>query len=261
MKPLYIYGVGTPLNIYTQIKIIGICLKLLLFPINLSADYTFNVIPQSLSIFETEVIEYLLLILLTLFFAVKLINSKNKIVSFLLLSMLASMLPLMQIVKYPEIISERSLFIPSLFSCLLLTYLISKSRKILKFNPVNLFILIIIIFSIRSISRNFDWKNYQTLWGKTAFTSPNSARARYNLGTGYARIGRYQEAKIELEKSLLINPAELITIPDYSVDVLLNLGNIFYLEGKNEEAVGYYKRVLKLDPENIRARHNIKLVK
>jgi len=260
MKSIDIYGEGNPLNIYTQIKIIGIYLKLLVFPISLNADYTFNAIPQSYSIFEPQVLHNLIIILFYIIVSVIFIKSEWKIVSFLLLSLLASMLPIMQIVKYPEIISERALFIPSLFFCLLLTFLVRNIAFVSIKRFLIVFVVITIIFSIRTISRNFDWKDSKRLWEITVKTSPRSARAHYNLGTIYAKNGRHKDAIAEFKKSLIINPEKLITIPDYTVSSLLNLGNVYYLKGKKKEAIKSYKRVLKIDPSHKSARGNINLV-
>jgi tetratricopeptide (TPR) repeat protein len=259
MQPINIYGDGNTLNIYTQIKIIGTYLKLLAFPVHLNADYTFNAIPQSFSIFEPQVAVSLIFFTLPLITAISFLNSRWEMASFFLLSLLVSMLPIMQIIKYPEIISERALFIPSMFFCLFLTYAMKNFLFMSKNSFIASLTLLAIIFSIRTASRNFDWKDSQRFWEKTVFTSPMSARAHYNLGTIYAKISRHQDAIIEFKKSLLINPEEIITIPDYTTSSLLNLGNVYYLTRKYSDAIENYRNVLDIEPNNRSALKNIKL--
>ena len=70
-----------------------------------------------------------------------------------------------------------------------------------------------------------------------------------------------KDAIAEFKKSLIINPEELVTIPDYTISALLNLGNTYYLEGKIKKAIKSYERVLKIDPTNKSAHRNINLVK
>lgn len=259
MKSINIYGEENTLNIYTQIKIIGTYLKLLVFPLHLNADYTFNAIPQSFSIFEPQVAASLIILMLPLITVIYFINTRWKMLSFFLLSLLISMLPIMQIIKYPEIISERTLFIPSLFFCLFLTYFIKNILFKSKIHLVILFSVLTLIFSIRTVSRNFDWKDSQRLWEKTVLTSPMSARAHYNLGIVYAKINRYQDSIIEFEKSLSINSEDIVTIPDYTTSALLNLGNVYYLKENYQKAIEKYKKVLTIDSANKSAYRNIQL--
>ncbi|MCX8011750.1 MAG: tetratricopeptide repeat protein, partial [Desulfobacterota bacterium] len=64
-------------------------------------------------------------------------------------------------------------------------------------------------------------------------------------------------AKKEFLISLKINPPELIAVPDYSTDALVNLGNIYFLQKNFPQAKICYQQALKCDPRNHLARRNL----
>lgn len=75
----------------------------------------------------------------------------------------------------------------------------------------------------------------------------NEASAHYKLGIAQLNENRTQEAFVEFQKSLEINPR--------NSDTHYALGHIYYYQGKYPEAIQEFKTVLKLDPENSEA-HN-----
>ncbi len=75
----------------------------------------------------------------------------------------------------------------------------------------------------------------------------NEASAHYKLGIAQLNENRIQEAFVEFQKAVEINPK--------NTDIHYALGHIYYLQGKNPEAAQEFKTVLKLDPEHSEA-HN-----
>ncbi len=63
------------------------------------------------------------------------------------------------------------------------------------------------------------------------------------LGILYARYGLLKEAKGAFEKAAAAN----------HLPALINMGNILFLEGRYEEAIGYFQRVLAVQPANTAA--------
>jgi len=112
---------------------------------------------------------------------------------------------------------------------------------------------IAVLYSLKTFSRNSQWKNNLTLFGADSKTSAKSARAHYGYGTAlmkYAdsseviesnRAEKYQQAKTEYETALSI-------YPDYA-NAYLGLG-IFY---KNDldfnKAVANMEKAKALTPK------------
>jgi hypothetical protein len=250
-----VYGDNKGVNFPTAIKICALILYLSFFPYHLSADYTYNAVKRIGFTDPTFYISFCALLLLAL--GVLLLRSRHRAICFGLLWLLVCLLPVCQLVPYPEIISERSLMLLSLGSCIILAWL-------LKCMPRNWalggLLIILTAFSATTIRRNLDWQDGLTLWQATAAQHPRCARARFNLGVELAEVGKLNAAEREFKASLTINPPELTTVPDYSFDALLNLGNICALRGEYKKAKDLYEEVLHYNPKSQLALQNLRAV-
>ena len=72
---------------------------------------------------------------------------------------------------------------------------------------------------------------------------PESAAARYNLGTALAVAGQLDRAVLEYERAIALNP-------DYAV-ALANLGSVLLQQGRTRDAVRRLERAVALSPENV----------
>ncbi len=70
----------------------------------------------------------------------------------------------------------------------------------------------------------------------------NYSLARYKLSLAYASLGRLEEALGELMLALRLKPR--------SLKYLIEIGKVCEEMGKKEEAIRYYQKALKLDPQN-----------
>jgi Tetratricopeptide repeat. len=125
---------------------------------------------------------------------------------------------------------------------------------------VGLLCAILLIFSFETIKQNRVWHDEFSLWSSAVKQQPDCARAHYNLGCALAERHQLDAAEQELLSSLAINPPELITVPDYSCDALVNLGNVYALLKKFPQAKTAYQKALHCDPNNVLARKNFKIV-
>lgn len=75
------------------------------------------------------------------------------------------------------------------------------------------------------------------------------SEARYNLGLSYLDKDRLQEASVEFQKAIKLNPKH------YKVQNLL--GYISTRFGKYDEAISYYKRAISISPDYSEAMNNL----
>ncbi len=164
---------------------------------------------------------------------------------------------------------ERFIFMPSVGFCLLLGVLGYRfaernSGKISNFKQLTsvlgILALIVLLFSAKSFTRNFVWKDNYTLFTTDVAISTNSAKCRNSAGGEL--IAQSIKPENESRKAAMLNEAighlkEAVKIHPGFKNAFLLLGNAHnYLE-KYEEAITYYNQALVLDPEYQEAKNNL----
>lgn len=81
---------------------------------------------------------------------------------------------------------------------------------------------------------------------------PKHLDANYLLGTTYAEIGKWEEAK-----KYLLRAEKIMAESPY---IKVNLGNVYKAQGDNETAFVYYLNALMLQHDLPEARHNLSIV-
>lgn len=84
---------------------------------------------------------------------------------------------------------------------------------------------------------------------------PDDPKIQYNLANTYYQLKNYQAAR----KSFLATAIKSQD-PAFQKKSLFNLGNSNYKQGKLEEAVASYQKVLELDPDDLTAKQNLEFV-
>jgi hypothetical protein len=170
--------------------------------------------------------------------------------------------------------NERFVFISSLGFCVLIGYVIYKYVPVLIKNTENakylmtgLLVIILGLYSFKTISRNNAWKNDLTLFTTDVETSINSAKSNCSAGGKLIEEAQKPENKNNKEKhdalcvkaiSYLERAVEIY--PEY-VDALNLLGNANYEYNANiAKSLHYYAKVLKLKPFHNIAYGNARIV-
>jgi protein O-mannosyl-transferase len=251
----------------TIIYSLGLYFKLTFIPHPLTWDYY----PYHIAIMEWTnfwVLVSLFTYLVLIYFAIKGLRSKNFysycIIVFLVpLSLTANIL-------FPvgAFMCERFLYISSLGFALLLAYFIVEKPiglfAKMKLNPLYIIIPILILYSIKTISRNKDWKNDETIVTTDVQTSKNSMRSTSEYGNMlffkaekmdnveekfqyYDASMQYEEKAYSICKNLL--PANFI------------LGTL-YGKYKNDlnKSIFYLENAIKIDPDNIDSYNNLGII-
>ena len=102
--------------------------------------------------------------------------------------------------------------------------------------------------------------SYERSLARVRPTTPNAVRLRYNIGTTYYQLNQTGTATAELlqtaERTPLLRGKRH---EPFRALVYYNLGNSFFREGDFGRAVDAYIEVLKLDPSDKDAKHNLEL--
>jgi Flp pilus assembly protein TadD len=246
------YGGGLLPTLLTSARIVAHYIKLLIFPITLNADYSYNAFPISYSLIDGRVI-FALAVLGAAWWGIYRLLAFDRWAAFGGLWFFITLLPVSQIIPHHEIMAEHFLYLPSaglfLIAGLLLERSMEQERR--RVAVVAGFAAVVLLLGLRTVVRNRDWRDSETLWAKTVRTAPESARARTNLGEIAYRKGRYQEAYREFLEAIRI-------LPDATNHN--NLGQVLLRHGLFEEAEREFKEAIRLYPTIRKSRLNLGLL-
>ncbi|MCK5514015.1 MAG: tetratricopeptide repeat protein, partial [Deltaproteobacteria bacterium] len=246
------YGDSVLVTLLTVGKIIVHYIKLLLFPVNLIADYSYDAFPLSSSFFEWSTLFSFILLFLILLIILKMF-SNNRWIAFGGIWFFITLLPVCHIIPHHELLAEHYLYLPSYGFCLIAALLFTSSLENNRHSALIYFSLfcIIVLFSLRIIDRNRDWKDGMTLWSKTVKSVPRCARAQNNLGAEYIKYGHehHKEAMPHLKAALQIKP-------EYA-EAYNNLGLVYKGQGSYDQATKLFAKAIKSKKRYFEAINNI----
>jgi tetratricopeptide (TPR) repeat protein len=234
------HGESVYTNFITVPRVVFHYVKLLLFPVRLSADYSRAAFPLSESIWEGPVLLSLIALSCVVFLLWRSL-ARHKWIAFGGFWFFITLLPVCQIVPHHELMAERFLYLPSFGFCLIAGLLLERTflSKRTSHLAAGAFLVVLLVFSWRAAERNKDWKNELTLWEETVRAVPSCARALSNLGGAYHRLGRDDEATLLVKKALEIRPGYALA---YN-----NLGTILASQHAYEDAIKAYETAVEMD--------------
>ena len=233
-------GISNPAeNLATRIYIVGFYLYKMLFPHPLFYDYSLNYIGKK-SFSSPEVWMSLLAIISIIVLTYKGIIKRNKIAFGVLFMFITFTLTSNFFIAIGATFAERFAFTPSLGFVIALVYLLFELVNRLKLKQVYLLLFIVPIlslYSFKTITRNANWKDNETLFVHDYNQSSKSLRVQNN----YAAI-LYQKAKTTTDtlekKRLYLKSIEILDTVTNQYDIYIEAyiqKGIAYLELKNCE--------------------------
>jgi Tfp pilus assembly protein PilF len=134
--------------------------------------------------------------------------------------------------------------------------------------------VLVLLFSVRTVSRNRDWKDGMTLWTSVLQNAPQCARAHDNLGTEYLNRKDYQRALSHYQQAVSIRPEgamfhnnlgmaygaigdlsnsekefrKAIALNNRLARPYNNLGTVLYFKGEYDTASRLFSYSSKLEP-------------
>jgi Tfp pilus assembly protein PilF len=253
---LDLWGGGLWPTALTSVTIMGHYLTLLLWPVTLNVDYSFNAFPVPESLLDGRVLMAIAVVGGS-WWAIWRGLANHRWAAFGGLWFFVTLLPVAQIIPHAWIMAEHYLYLPSIGVCLaaavlaegMLARVRQRQAVAAAFGLVG---LVVLLLGVRTVIRTRDWKDDLTLWTKTVQTAPASARARRNLGRLYMIRGRHQEAAQEFREALRIAPDDAPTWNNLGA-MLLELGN---LDGAEQAFTG----ALRLNTLPLDVRINLGIV-
>lgn len=137
------------------------------------------------------------------------------------------------------------------------------SAKKVKLNTAFVFIvgILVVLGAMRTVVRNGDWKDKDTLYNHDIAYIPNSAKAHALIAGTLAPIlakDPNPQARGDLIQKIIKHYNEALRIyPDYHSSAN-NLGTIYFSYlGQYEQAMPYFQQAINANPEYVEAHHNL----
>lgn len=227
---------------FTTLSAIGVYVRLLIFPLRLSPDYSHGEMPVVSSLFDplafgasTTVLILAGLVSFWLWrrqFLAGAVGVLTFAVAFAPVSNVA--------VTIGTILGERLLYLPmagfALFACACAWQLSVKNRRL----AWVVLVVILALYSVRTGVRNADWRDDLALFLAALRDGNQSAKVYYNLGVAYRKQGDFDKAIAAFE-----DLAE--RLPD-DPESWGYLGFVYREQGDLDAAIEAYERALALAP-------------
>lgn len=215
-------------------------IKLLIFPINLNPDPD---IPMIVSVFDP--LFFLPVLILTGLSIWVFQKNRNKILIFGFIWCLVTISPTSSIITLLDFAAEHRLYLPSIGFFIMTSYGL---HYIFDSGKVNAGVMgrmgacsvLVILLSVITISRNYDWRSSLTLWENTLKKSPKKGRPYMNVGYAYDEIGETDKAITFYKKAIKLS------VSGYRIHY--NLGKDYRAKGRVDDALNEFLISLQLDP-------------
>jgi tetratricopeptide (TPR) repeat protein len=261
-------------------------LWLLVWPVNLSADYSFNAIPQVAAVSPAVIAA--ILVHIGVLASAWLIRYRQPLISFGILLFYTGILPASNLLFCGgTILGERFLYLPSVGLCLVVGAVWQMGATRLEARwPTALLLLLIVAGGVRTVVRNRDWASDLSLFTSVVAACPDNAKAQYNLGLLLHDRGdlaaslrhaeravtiydQYIDARILLARlHLRLGRPELaepllrdsLGFAVEHEDLYLELGNIYIDSGRHQQAVELLTRGAANNPQSMKIPYNLALI-
>jgi tetratricopeptide (TPR) repeat protein len=230
--------------------------RLLVFPHPLVSDYSYASFPFVGLTNLSSILGWLIFFAMGIFMVLKIV--KRDILALAILLFLAPLSITSNIFfNIGAPMAERFLFIPSLGFALVVSFLFYKylgyekiktwkSKSIISFLLLGIFLL----YGVKTISRNSDWKNNLTLFSKDTETLPQNAK----LAFYYSNILIKEYDKDSQPKHLQSSLSSLLKAVEVNPNfhwAQYNLGLTYEKLKKPQEALAAFIKTLELSPNHI----------
>jgi len=234
-------------------------IRLLVFPHPLTHDYYPKQIPVLGPYSIRSVLAYLIYGGLIILALIKF--RKSPVTSF---SIISYLLPLVLVsnILFPigTNLGERFVFMSSLGFCVFVSYLMVHFFSKNLSNAFYVLVPVLILYTIKTISRNPVWHDNATLFKSDIKISTQSAKLHNGLAGVYLERVRDSKDTLEVKQALIEAKKEAeraIEINPLYMEAHLQLGNSYYYSKNFEKAIEEYNFILQRTPEDEDAFKNL----
>jgi protein O-mannosyl-transferase len=203
------YGGSAASNFATVVRIVNHYLKLVVMPVALQADYSYNAFALSASFFEWRVAGAGVVVGAVLWQVVRSLK-RREWVFFGGMWFFITLLPVSQIFPHHELMAEHYLYVPLAGVMIGVSSLWGELWERRRVAAAVVLIGIVALYSGRTIARNGDWRDGMTLWSGVVAAAPESARGHDNLGTEYFKRKQYREALKHYQEAVRLRPEHAV---------------------------------------------------
>jgi len=256
-------GINDPLSLKvgTGLFVLAEYLKLLVLPLKMGYYYGYKYIEPH-NWYSGQSLISLFLHVLMLVFSIG-YYKKEKLFLFATLTYLACISLFSNIVApLPGLMADRFAYAPSLGFVILVGILMIKFFKvrdlsetivISKYKPLFMVLFVIVsLYSVRTYSRNSDWKDHLTLFRNDIAHLDNSAHAHNLLATNliiYSNEEKDSLKAMDMKREAVEHYRRALQIyPDF-FNACYDISRTFVHLEMKDSALVYYKRTIKLRPE------------
>lgn len=259
---------GHPLTtrLLTGFKVLAIYLKLLFFPVTLSADYSYRQVVLSESLDSLgPVIGMVAGLCLAGAFAYAVRARVLAIVFALGFFAVAYSVVSNLVVPIGVLVAERLMYLPSVGFCAALAWLgVALSRRYApafatgwrRRVPVSILVLVVGLYSLRTVIRDVDWRDQETLYAATVQDSPECFAALFNYSAVLMQTSKRSDAQ-QLALDLLLRA---YAIRQDHFPSLVNLSLMYLNRGELDKARDFAQQGLKVKPNNNKIRGILKTI-
>jgi len=195
----------------TRLYLLTVYLRLLVWPVSLSADYSFNQIPLIQSFGDLRNLVTLTAALAGLVLLVWSYRRARMLCFGLVFAATTFSLTANLIIPIGTVVGERLLYIPCFGFCMVVAWAASRAASVWDHPRARLamqyaLVVLTALYSVRCVARNADWRTELKLMESAARVSPNSVKVHSNLGHLYAEAGNFEAAERHYRRAIEVRP-------------------------------------------------------
>jgi tetratricopeptide (TPR) repeat protein len=246
----------------TKIFVLLKYVMLLIFPHPLLCDYGYNHIPYIGLLSVPFIISTLFLSFLVI---IAILNFKERsIFSFCILFFFLTIIPFSNfLINIGTPLAERLLFQPSLAFCIFLAFIYLKLEESINAISTAFLVIVLILFSIKTVQRNFEWRNNETLFMKDVVTAPENVRTNMFAASQFiAQAQKVTDVKLKTRyyATAVYYGNKTLTLYRHYAPVYNDLGFAYYQLKNYFKAADNWIIANRLDPASENTKQMILLL-
>lgn len=234
------------IRLITGFKLLAMQIWLVLWPKDLSIDYSFNVIPVARSLAEPAALAGAILVVALLVFGLARLRRSPALAWGILAFLGCAAFTSNIFVPIGTLFGERLLYLPTAGACVAVAALIEPLLRQARAGapgagiaPAGMLVVLVLCgaLGLRTFERNQDFQSMDRLFTAAAEVAPDSARVQYQLGVLHAGQKLFTKAEEHFVRAL--------TIDTTLIQAAIGLGDVYTADRNWDKAINTCNEILK----------------